>query len=641
MELVNEFVVPVGIDEAWALLTDVERIAPCMPGAELQEVEGDEYRGVVKVKVGPVTAQYKGKATFVERDEAAHKVVLKAEGRDSRGAGNASAPITATLVGDGDKTSVKVVTDLTITGKAAQFGRGVLADVCSKLIGQFTSCLETNVLSGAPARPPRRPPTPPRRRRRRRWGPARRRGRIGRPSGGRSGGRTRTAVPVTPPWPGSSGTNGTSSDQLHRRWSRLTSWPAARRLLGTADPSERMVPTLVGGLFSFVVLRRISAPGAGPDRLLRPPSAAGGRGARPPRRAALAGRRRAPWWWAARYADRASGSWWIRGRRSRRLAYLAARRSLAFAQVRSPPGRHSEALDEFHVHTAEQVFELLGGMKGAIMKLGQMFSSLADGLPEAYQQALRGLQQGAPPMAPHLVADVVTGPSWGSRPSASSSSSRPSLWPPPPSGRSTGPGCSTAPRWRSRCSTPASTWPSRPTSTTPSCSTTPLASSLRGSIPSRWWRSCGSGWGRSSTTAWRPTTRRSSGRPTRATPGSGSRKSTGDGRPARVLTTEWVSGRSFYDVCAGSQDERDGPGRRSSGSSRLDRQAAPLQRRPPPRQLLLRRAGPGTPPPPPGEWHLVPGLRAGQAVRGRGGGEPAGPGRRPPQPGRRRRPRRR
>ena len=97
MELSNEFVVPLGVDEAWGLLTDVERIAPCMPGAELTEIEGDEYRGVVKVKVGPITAQYKGKATFVEKDDTAHKAVLRAEGRDTRGQGNANATVTATL----------------------------------------------------------------------------------------------------------------------------------------------------------------------------------------------------------------------------------------------------------------------------------------------------------------------------------------------------------------------------------------------------------------------------------------------------------------------------------------------------------------------------------------------------------------
>src|SRR6516225_11234380 len=112
MELTNDFLVDVPVPEAWKVLTDVERIAPLMPGAQLQEVEGDEYRGIVKVKVGPITAQYKGVATFVERDEAAGKVVLKASGRDTRGQGNASALITATMVPDGDGTKVSVNTDL-------------------------------------------------------------------------------------------------------------------------------------------------------------------------------------------------------------------------------------------------------------------------------------------------------------------------------------------------------------------------------------------------------------------------------------------------------------------------------------------------------------------------------------------------
>jgi uncharacterized protein len=152
VELSNEFVVPVAVDEAWRLLTDVERIAPCMPGAELQEIEGEEYRGIVKVKVGPITAQYKGKATFVEKDDAAHKAVLRAEGRDTRGQGNANATITATLESQDGGTKVTVVTDLAITGRAAQFGRGVMADVSTKLLGQFVSCLEKNVLgAGGPA----------------------------------------------------------------------------------------------------------------------------------------------------------------------------------------------------------------------------------------------------------------------------------------------------------------------------------------------------------------------------------------------------------------------------------------------------------------------------------------------------------
>jgi uncharacterized protein len=125
-----------------------------MPGAQLQEVEGDEYRGVVKVKVGPITAQYKGAATFQERDDSAHRAVIRAEGRDTRGQGNASATITATLEPDGDGTRVKVVTDLTVTGKVAQFGRGVMADVSAKLMDQFVQALEADVLSGAsPAAP--------------------------------------------------------------------------------------------------------------------------------------------------------------------------------------------------------------------------------------------------------------------------------------------------------------------------------------------------------------------------------------------------------------------------------------------------------------------------------------------------------
>ncbi|HZQ27876.1 MAG TPA: SRPBCC family protein [Acidimicrobiales bacterium] len=182
MELTNEFRVGVPVDQAWSVLTDVERIAPCLPGAELQEVEGEEYRGVVKVKVGPITAQYKGKATFQEKDDTNHRAVLKAEGRDTRGAGNANATITATLVPDGDGTKVSVVTDLAITGKVAQFGRGVLADVSGKLLNQFVACLESTVLgdqataaaaapastaaaSGEPtatsAPPPPRPPAEP------------------------------------------------------------------------------------------------------------------------------------------------------------------------------------------------------------------------------------------------------------------------------------------------------------------------------------------------------------------------------------------------------------------------------------------------------------------------------------------------
>ena len=143
MDLNNSFEVAADRATAWRVLNDVERIAPCLPGAQLEEIDGDEYKGNVKVKVGPITAQYKGKATFIEQNEAEGKVVIKGDGRDSRGAGNASALITATLHEvDADNTRVDVYTDLSITGKAAQFGRGVMAEVSAKLMGQFAENLK-------------------------------------------------------------------------------------------------------------------------------------------------------------------------------------------------------------------------------------------------------------------------------------------------------------------------------------------------------------------------------------------------------------------------------------------------------------------------------------------------------------------
>jgi carbon monoxide dehydrogenase subunit G len=159
VKIEDSFRVDVPVEEAWAVLLDVERIAPCMPGAQLQEVEGDEYRGIVKIKVGPITAQYKGVAQIVEADEAARKVVLKAEGRDTRGQGNASAMVTATLTADGEGTVVNIDTDLNITGKVAQFGRGVMADVSSKLLGQFADNLKRDVLSGETPAPAAEAPT--------------------------------------------------------------------------------------------------------------------------------------------------------------------------------------------------------------------------------------------------------------------------------------------------------------------------------------------------------------------------------------------------------------------------------------------------------------------------------------------------
>ena len=142
MELKSEFRVGIPVEQAWSTLTDVEFIAPCMPGAQLTEVDGDEFKGGVKIKVGPITAQYKGSAKFVELDEANRRIVLEASGRDSRGAGNAAAEVTAEMIPDGDGTMVSIATDLKVTGKVAQFGRGVMADVTEKLIGQFVDSLE-------------------------------------------------------------------------------------------------------------------------------------------------------------------------------------------------------------------------------------------------------------------------------------------------------------------------------------------------------------------------------------------------------------------------------------------------------------------------------------------------------------------
>ena len=150
MDLNSTFEVARPIDEAWAVLTDLERIAPCLPGAQLTEVEGDDYRGFVKVKVGPITAQFKGAANFVERNDQDHKAVLSGKGRDTRGAGNASALITAKLEAVSDSiTRVNVDTDMKITGKFAQFGRGVMADVSANLMDQFAQNLAEMLVEDA------------------------------------------------------------------------------------------------------------------------------------------------------------------------------------------------------------------------------------------------------------------------------------------------------------------------------------------------------------------------------------------------------------------------------------------------------------------------------------------------------------
>jgi carbon monoxide dehydrogenase subunit G len=153
VELNNEFRVAVPSAKVWEVFTDVERVAPCLPGATLLSVDGDDFTGAVKVKVGPITVSYKGLASFQERDATAQRVVLKAEGKETRGNGTASAVVTAQLKDEGDATTVVVTTDLAISGKAAQFGRGELADVSGNLIGQFAKNLEAELLGGAAPAP--------------------------------------------------------------------------------------------------------------------------------------------------------------------------------------------------------------------------------------------------------------------------------------------------------------------------------------------------------------------------------------------------------------------------------------------------------------------------------------------------------
>lgn len=156
MKLEHDFTVPAAVDEAWKVLLDVERIAPCMPGATLLSIDGETFTGSVRVKVGPIQVTYKGEAKFAELDESSHRAVIEAAGKEARGSGTAAATVTATLTAlDATSTKVDVVTDLNVTGRPAQFGRGVMADVGSKLIGQFATCLAKEL-----ATPPAPAPAP-------------------------------------------------------------------------------------------------------------------------------------------------------------------------------------------------------------------------------------------------------------------------------------------------------------------------------------------------------------------------------------------------------------------------------------------------------------------------------------------------
>ena len=149
MKLENEFTVPASIDQAWAVLLDVPRVAPCLPGATVEPGGGEDgvFKGAMKIKIGPITASYKGTVKIEETDEAAHRVAMKAQAKDARGQGTAAATITSTMEEVADGTKVHVVTDMRVTGPAASFGRGVMQDVSAKLMGRFADCLAEEMRS--------------------------------------------------------------------------------------------------------------------------------------------------------------------------------------------------------------------------------------------------------------------------------------------------------------------------------------------------------------------------------------------------------------------------------------------------------------------------------------------------------------
>jgi carbon monoxide dehydrogenase subunit G len=154
MQFEHEFYLPLPIDRAWAVLTDIERIAPCMPGAQLEEIDGNHYKGSVKIRVGPITTQYRGTAVMLEQDAAARRMVLEGKGADSFGQGNAAANAVGFLHDEGERTRVTLTTDLQISGKVAQLGQGVMKDVSAKLLKQFVSNLEKKLAAEGPSPAP-------------------------------------------------------------------------------------------------------------------------------------------------------------------------------------------------------------------------------------------------------------------------------------------------------------------------------------------------------------------------------------------------------------------------------------------------------------------------------------------------------
>jgi carbon monoxide dehydrogenase subunit G len=160
VELTHRFTVPIGVEETWAHFNDIAAVAECFPGAQVTEADQDSFSGSVKVKLGPIALQYNGSGTFVEKDPEAHRFVVDAKGKDKRGNGTAGATVTVTMADADGSTDVSVATDLAITGKPAQFGRGVMQDVSDKLLGQFVSCLEQRLAPAPEPSPAEAAPEP-------------------------------------------------------------------------------------------------------------------------------------------------------------------------------------------------------------------------------------------------------------------------------------------------------------------------------------------------------------------------------------------------------------------------------------------------------------------------------------------------
>lgn len=243
MQLNHQFAVPASVEETWRTFNDLELIAPCFPGAVLKSVEDDEFAGSVKVKLGPISLQYNGTGRFVERDEAGRRAVIEAKGKDRRGNGTASATVAAVLTPDGDGTAVSVDTDLNITGKPAQFGRGVIQDVSDKLLGQFVDCIAGKLTqTGAAAESEREAaaaPTTP----------------VAEPQPGASADASAAGV-------GASGDAGSAASGASASSGGSTTpepEPAELNLMSTVAPviAKRAAPYLIAAVVAFIVYKLI------------------------------------------------------------------------------------------------------------------------------------------------------------------------------------------------------------------------------------------------------------------------------------------------------------------------------------------------------------------------------------------------